>query len=106
MKIHVSVDGGLARLPGLAKPVTIDSDALPPARGRKLASLVARARFFDAAPPAPSPAARDTRAYSIAIDDGARRRALCLAEPIADPSMRDLVEAIVACAGEVRRGTA
>jgi hypothetical protein len=106
MKIELSVDGGFARLPGLAKPVTIDSATLPAARRAKLASLVARARFFDAAAPAPPAAARDARAYTIAIDDGARRRALCVAEPIADPSMRDLVDAIVACADDLRRGTA
>jgi len=106
MKIELSVDGGFARLPGLAKPVTIDSATLPAARGAALATLVARARFFDATPPSPSPAARDARTYTIAIDDGARRRALCVAEPIADPSMRALVDAIVACTDDARRGTA
>lgn len=106
MKIELSVDGGFARLPGLAKPVTIDSSTLPAARRVALATLVARARFFDAPPPPAPAAARDARAYTIAIDDGARRRALCVAEPIADPSMRELVDAIVACAGDARRGGA
>jgi hypothetical protein len=106
MKIELSVEGGFARLPGLAKPVTIDSATLPRGRGAALATLVAKARFFDAAPPPPPAGARDARAYTIAIDDGARRRALCIAEPIADASMRELVDAIVACAGDARRGEA
>ena len=104
MKIELSIDGGFARLPGLARPVTIDSTALAPAHGAKLARLVARARFFDAKPPAPAPSpARDARCYTIAIEDGDRRRSLTLREPIADAGLRDLVDEIVACAGD-RRG--
>ena len=107
VKIELSIDGGFARLPGLARPVTIDSAALAPAHGAKLARLVARARFFDAPPPAspPSPA-RDARCYTIAIDDGGRRRSVTLREPIADAGLRDLVDEIVACAGDGRRDIA
>jgi hypothetical protein len=104
MKIEFCVDGGFAHLPGLAKPVTIDCAALPPAHGARLARLVERARFFDAPAPAAPAGARDARSYTLAIDDGRRRRSLTLAEPIADAGMRELVDAVSDSAREMRGG--
>ncbi|HEY5366649.1 MAG TPA: protealysin inhibitor emfourin [Casimicrobiaceae bacterium] len=103
MKIEFSVEGGLAHFPRLRKPVTIDAATLPPAHGARLRKLVDNARFFDATPAAAPAAARDAQCYTIAVEDGARRRTLQVSEPIADAPMRDLVNELVACADDARR---
>lgn len=102
MRIDFSVDGGIAAFPGLAKPVTIDCDVLPPTATARLRKLVRRADFF--ARPAHGPATRmpDARAYTIAIDDGPRCRTLTLTEPIADTALRDLVAELRLHADAVR----
>ncbi len=107
MKIEFAADGGLAAFPALRKPVTIDAATLPPARGRALAALVERARFFEVPQQGNrAGAARDARCYTIAIDDGARARRVTLREPIADGHMRALVDEIASCAAEQRRADA
>ena len=91
MRIDFSVDGGLATFPGLARPVTIDCDALPPPEGERLRDLVRRAGFF--ALPAHGKPARlpDARAYTIAIDDGVQCKKVTVCEPVADPALRALI---------------
>jgi Emfourin len=104
MRIDFRVDGGLAAFPGLAKPVTIHCDALPAGENAHIRDLVRRADFFtrpeqdQRAPQLP-----DTRSYTIAIDDGPRCRTVTLREPIADPSLRDLVDTLHDKALAVRR---
>ncbi|MEP7063899.1 MAG: protealysin inhibitor emfourin [Betaproteobacteria bacterium] len=104
MKIEFKVEGGIAHFPGLQKPVTIDAARLPAPHVARLRRLVDGARFFDAAPVAQSPHARDAQCYVIAIDDGARQRTLTVSEPIANAAMRDLVSELIACADDQRRG--
>ncbi|MBS0320972.1 MAG: hypothetical protein JSR18_10565 [Proteobacteria bacterium] len=96
MKVTMRVDGGLAAFPGLRKPVTVDVATLPVARRERLQRAVAAADFFarSARPARPAP---DARAYTIEIDDGTRSHTLALAEPIADPALQALVDAIRAC---------
>lgn len=91
MRIDFRIDGGLAAFPGLAKPVTIHCDALPPAENAHVRDLVQRANFFALPADDAQSHAPDARAYTIAIDDGARCRTVTLSEPIADPALRDLV---------------
>ncbi len=102
MKIHFSVDGGMASFPGLRKPVTIDAAALAPADAMRLRALMADADRVAPLPPGPAPVP-DTRCYTLAIDDGGACRTLKLSEPIADPALRDLVAALSAHAGAIRR---
>lgn len=94
MRIDFRMDGGFAAVPGLARPLTIHCDALPPDRQAHWRDLLQRADFFarpapDAAPPLP-----DARTYTIAVDDGAYCRKLTVREPIADPALQSLVEAL------------
>jgi hypothetical protein len=103
MRIALQVEGGIASFPGLRRPVTLDSATLPAARAAQLAALVHRADFFAAPEPAAAPAGgADLRTYVLTIEDGARTRTLCLAEPIADAAMRDLVSEIRACVRDAR----
>jgi hypothetical protein len=94
MRIEFRADGGLAAFPGLAAPVTIHCDALPPSENARMHDLLRRADFF--ALPAhrgakPTP---DARSYTIAVDDGARCKTVTVREPITDPALRDLVDAL------------
>jgi hypothetical protein len=94
VKIDFRVEGGLAAFPGLAAPVTIECDALPAPEKARIHELVQRAGFF-ALPARDARAAMpDTRAYTIAVDDGARCKTVTVREPIANPALRDLVDAL------------
>jgi 2-methylcitrate dehydratase PrpD len=102
MRIDFRVDGGFAALPGLAAPVSIECDALPPPREAELRDLVRRADFFgrpeaQAAPPMP-----DARSFTITVDDGPRCRTMTVHEPIGDPALRELVDEVRSQARQVR----
>jgi hypothetical protein len=103
VRIDFHVEGGLAAFPGLAKPVTLHCDALPPDERNHLTDLVRRADFFALPPQDPHSGGPDTRAYTIAIDDGGRCRTVKVREPIANPALRDLVDALRQKAVAVRR---
>jgi hypothetical protein len=104
LRIDFRIDGGFAAFPGLAKPVRIDCDALPPRQSKRLRDLLRRADFFAlpakgaAASPAP-----DARAYTIAVDDGTRCNTVTVCEPIADPALRDLIAELRSQAIAARR---
>jgi emfourin len=94
MRVQFTVEGGIAAFPGLSKPVTIDSDAMPEADASRLRQLVDAARFFDL--PAASAAARrgaaDYRQYTITVQDGRQRHTLRLADPVESPDLQALVD--------------
>jgi hypothetical protein len=103
MRIDFHVDGGLAAFPGLARPVTIDCDALPAEQSAHLRDLLHRADFF-ALPAQQREVDRpDARTYTIAVDDGQQCKTVCVTEPIADPALRDLVTALGSQATAARR---
>jgi hypothetical protein len=104
VRIDFRVEGGFAAFPGLARPVTLHCDTLPPAEREKLRQLVERADFF--ALPAQrhaQPDVRDARSYTIEIDDGQRCRSVTVHEPIADPALRALVDELRGRAAIARR---
>ena len=103
MRIDFHAEGGLAAFPGLAKPVTLQCDALPPDERAHLTDLVRRADFFALPLQDPHGGSPDTRAYTIAIDDGARCRTVKVREPIANPALRDLVDVLRQKAAAARR---
>jgi emfourin len=94
VRIHFRMDGGLAAFPGLARPVTIDCDALPPSGTAHWRALLHRADFFALPERADSARLPDARSYTIGVDDGAQCRTVTVSEPIANPALRDLVDAL------------
>ena len=46
MRIELKTDGGLAYFPGLSKPFSIDSDALPAPEAKQLQQLVTNAQLL------------------------------------------------------------
>jgi hypothetical protein len=95
MKVSLAIEGGVAHFPGLARPRTVDLDALPTDERAELARLVAAADPDAAWEDAPPTAARggDRRVYVISVEDdfGAvtQRR---VPEPVQDPALRELID--------------
>ncbi len=104
MKVEFTTSGGVGYFPGLAKPVTIDGDALPEAEARALARLVEAADFFDrpASLGGPPPGAADMQVYTITVEDGGRRHSLRLAGPVEDSALQDLLAFLRTKAKELR----
>ncbi len=94
MRITFSRSGGLAAFPGLAAPRTLDTAVMAPAEASVLEQLVRDARFHDlpARVGAAAPGAADYRTYEITVDDGARTHTIHVVEPIAEPTLRSLVQ--------------
>jgi hypothetical protein len=105
MRIEFEMDGGLAYMPGLAKPVTIEVDQLPEAEAREIRDLVAATRFFERPQQTDTPPARgaDRRNYTITITQGTERHQLKVMDPVEDEELRRLVRLIEAQARTARR---
>lgn len=102
MRIDFHVDGGFAVFPGLAAPVTIDAATLTRAQATHWRALVQRAGFFSIAAPPAACAGADRRAYTIAVEDAGRSRTLTFGDPVAEPALRDLVDALRAHVSSAR----
>ena len=96
MRIEFSQEGGLAYLPGLAKPVTIDVGGLPAAEALELKGLVDAAHFFTrpAVLGTPAKGAADYQRYTLTVEDGERRHTVRVLVPIDDPAILGFVRAV------------
>ena len=105
MRIQFKTEGGLAYLPGLSRPVTIDTGELPAEEADELERLIETADFFklpdDSVPPR---GAADYHQYTISVAAPGRSHTVRLANPIEDPSVRELVNSLRAKANEARGG--
>jgi len=93
MRIQLKIDGGLAYFPGLSKPITIDSNALPVQEADKLKQLLEAAHFFDLPPvvSAPAPGAADYHRYTITVDDNSKHHTVQLTDPVQEPNLQALL---------------
>jgi len=93
MRVTLSRSGGIAYLPGLMSPLTIDSSSLGPTERAALERLV-RDADFAALPPqvgsAPAGAA-DQRTYEITVEDEGRSHTVRAIEPITNSALQSLV---------------
>ncbi len=96
MRISLVRTGGIA---GIRLAREVDTDELPAEQAGELKQLVDSAQFFDR-PDTPEPAARipDSLEYRISVSDGARTRAIVLAEHSVPDDLRPLVTYLVALA--------
>ena len=87
---------GLFYSPGLAEPVVIDLAALPQAEAARIEALIRDAHVLDrpAAPQSLSRPVPDARCFTVTVEQDGRSRTLELAEPIADPALKDLVRCL------------
>jgi hypothetical protein len=92
--INFESEGGFAHLPGLSRPLRIDTAELSPDQATQLEGLVGRAHFFDQPPEVggPAPGAADLRSYTITVADGGRTHTVRTSDALSDPALRDLVE--------------
>jgi hypothetical protein len=92
MRVELTIDGGFACFPGLAKPITIDSTQLPAADAADLRRLCGAALAV-ASDESTSPPATlyDARRYHLAIDIDGVKRDLDAADPVSQPAVADLI---------------
>lgn len=104
MRIRFESEGGFGYFPGLQRPIELDTEQLPAQQAAQLEGLVQAANIFDRpeATVEPRPGAADHRTFTITVHDDARSRTLTLAEPLDDPTLRALVDHLIA---EQRSGT-
>ncbi|MCG3121336.1 MAG: hypothetical protein ALAOOOJD_04380 [bacterium] len=95
MRIEFKIEGGFVFLPGLNKPVTIDTEALPPPEAKELQRLLTKSRFFELPQRVSkfSAKAADYRQYKVMIEnnDGSRHT-VQLTDMVADPHLRKLLD--------------
>jgi hypothetical protein len=103
MRIQYKVDGGIAYLPDLYQPVTVDTDNLPREEANKLERLIEAADFFDLpAVSSPPRGAADYFQYTISITGPERSHTVRVTDPIADPHLRTLIDYLEEKARESR----
>jgi hypothetical protein len=92
MRVTYRREGGLAYLPGLSRPLDLDTATMPSEQAARLEELVEAADFFECAEPSPPPAeAADIYRYTLEVRRGRRRRTLRLSDPIVDAGLQELV---------------
>ncbi|HEX7634761.1 MAG TPA: protealysin inhibitor emfourin [Noviherbaspirillum sp.] len=104
MRVHFTVGGGIAYLPGLAKPVVIDSGQLTRPDAAELERLVEAANFF-ALPSKinpPHPGAADYVQYKLTVEQGQQQHTVEWPDIAEDPKLRQLRLFLQVKANEVR----
>ena len=105
MRLKFETEGGFASLPGLRTPVEIDTSELQEEEAADLELRVEEARFFERTegPGAPPSGAADLRLHTVTVEEGTRSRTLRVYEPVEDPALRALIDALDARSRALRR---
>lgn len=93
MRIHFKREStGPMYFPGLARPLTVDTDTLASPEARQVEELVRAAAFFDlpAAPPAQPPSYEPSR-YAVTIEHDGHDHTALLDERTAAPPVQALL---------------
>jgi hypothetical protein len=100
MKITLARSGGLAYIPALNKPVSIDTTRIDSQIAHELETLIKQARFFNLPERSSTPGkgAADHRSYTLTVQDGARTHTIQFADPILDPALNRIVSRLEALA--------
>jgi hypothetical protein len=105
VRVQFKTEGGIAYLPGLSRPVTIDSDQLSPEEAAELKQLIEATDFFDLpANVGPSPrGAADYRQHTVTIEQGGRQHTVQLNDLVQDTHLQRLLTFLRTKASEVRK---
>ena len=104
MRITFAENGGIAPMPGLAAPVTFDTETLPADEARTLEQLVTDAAFFTlpAMQDTTPRGAADYKTFSITVHDDARQHAVRVTDLDTRPEVSALVRALRRTAAAIR----
>jgi hypothetical protein len=103
MRIKFKTEGGIAHLPGLSEPVTIDTEELPVEQANELERLIEAADFSELPSTSdPAPGAADYQRYTISVTTPSRSHEVRLTDLIEDPRVRELVNHLRAKTIEIR----
>ena len=105
MHLKFETEGGFASFPGLRAQIAIDTAELREEEAAELVRCVDEARFFERpeGPEEPPSGAADLRLHTVTVEDGARSRTVRVYEPIEDPALRALIDALGVRSKSLRR---
>jgi len=93
MKISLEKSGGFAYMPGLDKPIAVDTQTLDAPVARRLTDLVQRADFFSLPPGTSLPSgAADYHSYKLTVQDGTREHTVTLTDPLSNADLSQLID--------------
>jgi len=107
MRIQFKTEGGIAYFPGLAQPVTFESDQLTPGDAAELKRLVDAVRFFDLPKQvgAPPRGAADYQTYTVIIEEGGRSHTVHMTDFIKETEIKHLLNFLKEKSRKFRGGT-
>jgi len=91
MRIQCKTLGGFAYVPGLQRPIHIDTERLNTLQAGELESMVRAAHFFDQSDSVRPAGAADYRSYRITVEDGEKSHTVQVVESTADHSLLALI---------------
>ena len=94
MRLRLEQSGGFAAIPGLSKPVELDTAGLSRDESATIESLVHRTGILEGGVRSVSGPARgaDLREYTLTVEDGGAVTTVHLRDPITDDAVAALVE--------------
>lgn len=97
MRIELVTEGGFAAIPGLARPVVVDTSAADPALRDELTALVNAALAEQRTTLADTPSNfRDARRYRMTIERDSEREVLVASDPALPPAFNKLLQYVKA----------
>ena len=97
MRVTFKTEGGVAHFPGLARPVRIDTEDLPPGEARELEEGLRAAGLLGEDPDdrrdagASAENLPDARCHTITVERDDVRRSTRVCDPVAGPEMGSLI---------------
>jgi hypothetical protein len=93
VRLRLQQSGGFAAIPGLSKPVEVDTARLGPDESAVLESLVHRTGFLEGPVRSATPATgADLREYTLTVVDRGAVTTVHFRDPLVDPAVATLVE--------------
>lgn len=95
MRITVTISGGFAAIPGLSRPVVLDTGEVEAGPAAEVRACVEGAGFFDLDPePVGRPGAADHRTYQIEVATATGTHRVLRHDPLEDGPLADLVHLV------------
>ncbi|KMT57017.1 protealysin inhibitor emfourin [Pseudomonas fildesensis] len=95
MQISIKENGGPAFFPGLAKPRTVQLEALPEQDQQELRQLIKDSNFFQLPQStAPEPGNPGRVHYTLTVTEGEREHTVCVLAPVKPQALDGLVQCV------------